>query len=185
MDKLTDYSGEFIQNLQPGDFSPETLAELLKLYAKLYIALDGFWYLTVKDRISNEEALACDIAAWEKVSKYEMKRITEALRIKGNDIVSMVKAMQLSPWFLHTKGKTEIFDGKRAVMMITYCPTLDALEKEGQGRENDICNTFEPVILKRYAAFFNPGIEVQCLKSPPRKSKDEICCQWEFSYGDK
>ena len=31
MDKLTDYSGEFIQNLQPSDFSPDTLAELVKL----------------------------------------------------------------------------------------------------------------------------------------------------------
>lgn len=185
MRKLTDYSGEFIPSLKPSDFSPDTLVELLKLYAKLYIALDGFWYLTVKERVSNQEALACDIAAWEKISKYEMKMTRALLNIQGNDVVAMVKAMQISPWFLHTEGKMEIRDQNHAVLTVTRCPTLDALEKEGQGRENEICNIFEPVTFKRYASFLNPNIETKCTKSPPRKSQDEICCRWEFTCSDK
>lgn len=71
------------------------------------------------------------------------------------------------------------------MMTVTYCPTLDALEKEGQDRENEICNIVEPAIFKCYAAFFSPTIEVKCLKSPPRKSKDdEVCCIWEFTSAE-
>ena len=55
MRKLTDYGGKFLPNLKFSDFSPGTLARLLALYSKLYMALDGFWYLTVKERISNEK----------------------------------------------------------------------------------------------------------------------------------
>lgn len=181
MKNLTDYSGELIRNLKPNDFSPDTLAELLTLYARLYMALDGFWYLTIKERVGNEEALACDIGTWEKICKYEMAKITELLNIKGSDVMALMKAMQITPWFRNTEHNIDVKSQNTAMLTITRCPTLDALEKEGEGREKEICNAFEPIVFTRYASFFNPNIEVKCFKSPPRKSKDEICCQWEFS----
>jgi len=154
---------------------------LLTLYAKLSAALDGFWYLTVKERASNEEALACDIGAWGKYCNYEMKRITQQLNIRGSDVTALMKAIQVTPWFWNTEHKIEIKNQNTAILTVTRCSTLSALEKEGEGRENEICNIFEPKVLKEYASFFNTDIEVKCLKSPPRKSRDEICCQWEFT----
>ena len=181
--KLSDYSGEFLPDIKPSDFSPETLAQLLKLYARLYIAMDGIWYLTVKERLGDKEALACDIQAWERICKYEMARIKRQLKIRGNDIVAFMKAFQLCPWCLMMKFNIEIRNKNSAIYTVTYCPTLDALEAEGGGREAEICNIVEPRIMKAYASAFDPDIEVKCLKSPPRKSRDDICCQWEFSLG--
>jgi len=181
--KLSDYSGEFLPDLKLSDFSPDTLAQLLKLYAKLYIALDGIWYLAVKERVGDKEALACDIQAWEDTCKYEMARIKRQLKIRGNDVIALMKAFQICPWCLVMKFNIEIKNKNNALFTVTYCPTLDALEAEGKGREDEICNIVEPRIMRAYASFFNPDIEVKCLKSPPRKSKDDICCQWEFSLG--
>ncbi len=181
MKSLTDFRGEFLPNLKLNDFSPDTLADLLTLYSKLYIALDGFWYLTVKERLSNEEALACDMRTWEIMCKYEMAKITKQLNIQGNDVTSLMKAIQIAPWFRHIEHEIEIRNPNNAMFTVSYCATLDALEREGEGREEQICNIVDPKIFKYYASFFNPDIEVKCLKSPPRKSKDEICCQWEFA----
>ena len=181
MKELTDYSGEFLPNLKPSDFSHDTLANLLNLYAKLYIALDGFWYLTVKERLSDKEALACDIKVWESNCKYEMARVKRQVRIRGHDIIALMKALQISPWSLIMKSRIEIKNQNSAMITVTYCPTLDALEEEGKGRENEICNVVEPKILKGYASSINPDIEVRCLKSPPRKNEDDVCCQWEFT----
>ena len=183
MRKPSDYSGQFLPDLKFSDFSSDTLAELLELYCKLYMALDGFWYLTVIERISNEEALACDIRTWERLCKYEMAKITKQLNIQGNNVIALMKAVQLTPWFWNTTHKIEIENQNTAMLTVTRCGTLDALEKEGEGRENDICKIFEPIMFKRYASFFNPDIEVKCLKSPPRKNKGEICCQWQFTRG--
>ncbi len=181
MEKLSDYSGEFIPDLKLSDFSHGTLAQLLKLYAKLYIAMDGIWYLTVKERLGDTEALACDIEVWERNCRYEMARIRRQLRIRGNDIVALMKAFQLCPWCLMMEFDIKIKSQNSAVYTVTYCPTLDALEQEGRGREEEICKLVEPRIMKAYASSFDPDIEVKCLKSPPRKSKDDICCQWEFT----
>ncbi len=181
MEKLNDYSGELLPDLKFSDFSPDTLADLLTLYSKLYLALDGFWYLTVKEKVSNEAALACDLGVLKNVVNYEMVKVTKLLNIEGSDVVAVMKAIQTTPWFRNTEHKIEIENQNTAVLTITRCATLDALEKEGEGRENEICNIVDPIVFKHYASFFNPHIAVRCLKSPPRKSKDEICCQWEFT----
>ena len=148
MDKLSDYSGEFLPNLKPSDFSPDTLAGLVTLYARLFIALDGFWYLTVQERQGSKEALACDIQVWESVCKYEIATIKRQLKIRGNDVMALMKALQACPWSQVMKRKTEIKNKNSVVLTVTYCPTLDALEQEGRGREDEICNIAEPKILK-------------------------------------
>ena len=180
MKELRDYSGEFCPELKLEDFSADTLSKLLRMYAKLYMALDGFWYLTVKERLGNDEALACDIKTWESQARYEMAKITKQLNIEGNDVIALMKALQFSPWSLQQQYKIESNNPNSAMLTITRCPTLEALEKEGEGREVEICDIVDPKFFKHLATFFNPHIEVRCIKSPPRKSKDEICCQWEF-----
>ncbi|MFC1940088.1 DUF6125 family protein [Chloroflexota bacterium] len=170
-----------LPELEISNLSRDMLADLLRLYAKLYVALDGFWYLTLRDRISNEAALACDIQVWEEICRYEMKNITQQLDIHGKDVAALMRAIQLTPWFLHMQHKIDIKNSNKVTFTITRCPTLEALEREGEGREKEICGIVEPVVLKCYASFFSPDIEVKCLKMPPRKSKDEYCCQWEFT----
>jgi len=180
MQKLDDYSGQFRPDLKFSDFSKDAMAELLELYSQLYRALDGFWYLAVKERVNNQEALSCDILTWRKLCTYEMAKITKKLNIKGKDIASLMKAFQLLPIFRSMKYTISI-NGNVATLTFSQCPILEALEKEGVGREDEICNMVTPQILRDYASFFNPDIQVKCLKAPPRHNKDEICCQWEFS----
>ena len=182
MEKIDDYSGEFLPDLELSNFSSDTLARLLKVYSKLYMALDGFWYLAVKDRLGNKEALACDGQAWENICKYEMAKISKQLNIQGNDVMALIKTIQMTPLFQQMQFGIEVQNHNRAVLTITYCPTLNILEKEGKGREAEICNIVDRKGFKDYASFFNPDIEVKPLKPLPRKSKNDVCCQWEFSY---
>lgn len=180
MTKLNDYSGDFKPDLKPGDLSYEMLENLIKIYARLYKALDGFWYLSVMERRGNEEALEYDIKVWEKLCLYEMEKITRQFNIQGKDVKSLMKAFQLSPWAWNIKSEFEMINDNHVIWWVTHCPTVNALEREGGGRENDICNNVEVRLNKLYASFFNPDIEVNCLKTPPRESKDDIYCRWEF-----
>lgn len=178
--EFKDYSGEFVPDIKLADYSHDALAKLVSTYSRLVIALDGFWYLTVMERSGNDEALACDIKTWEVMSKYEIKRVAQALNINGNDVVSLMKAVQVTPWATNMKYKIDIKNRNSAFFTVTQCPTLDALEKEGKGREREICSTVTPGTFRNYASFFSPDIAVKCIKEPPRKHKDDICCQWAF-----
>lgn len=177
---LQEHSESSTPEMRLEELSREALIDLVKLYSKLYMALDGFWYLAVKERNSDDEALACDFWAWEKIARYEMKHLTAALKIQEKDVAAFMKAFQLVPWIWNMEQKVEIRGNDYALLTVPRCLTLEALEKEGEGREARICGLIEPKVFKDYASFFNPDIEVKCLKSPPRKSKDDVCCQWEF-----
>lgn len=68
---------------------------------------------------------------------------------------------------------------------IHRCPILEALENEGEGRDRTFCQTVETEMMDFYAKNFNPKLRANYLKIPPRQSKDDICCIWEFILEDK
>jgi hypothetical protein len=177
---LTDYSGEFLPDLDLKDFSHETLVQLLAAYAKLHMGMDGFWYMSVMERHGNEEALACDMRAWDMMIRYEVKKLTETLNIRGNDPIALMKMMQVSPLFQHMKFTADIENKNKVVMTVTYCLTLDALEKEGKGRQQTTCGIVEPKLMQLYASLFNPKMCAKNLTPLPRQNKDFVCCKWLF-----
>ena len=180
MSELRDYSGEFKPQVKFEDFSRSTLIELLKLYSKLFVAVDGFWYLSVMQKINEETATDCDLWVWEKQGKYEIQRINQVLNIKGNDIPAFFKYLQLSPFYRNLEYQMDIQDDNLGIVTVTHCQTLESLEKEGKNREGRFCDFVERRIFTSLAQRANPDIKVTALKLPPRKSKDDICCKWEF-----
>ena len=178
--KLGDYSGDFRPNIRLEDFSKDALIRLIQLYSRLYFALDGFWYLSVKERFSDEDAVACDLWTWERQRTYELDRLTKAMKVQGNDVVTLIKAFQLDPWMWSANYRVEVKNRNHAVLTFVDCPTLVGLEREGERREEVICKVVEQKVFEEWAHYFNPSIQVRGLKLPPRKSKDEIACQWEF-----
>ena len=105
MKAIEDYSGDYIPGLKLTDFSPHTLDKILALHGKVYLALDGFWYLAVKELFGNEKAFICDMWAWEKVCNHEMDLITSQLNIKGNGVTDLIKALQVTSWMQTMKYK--------------------------------------------------------------------------------
>jgi len=180
VEELVDYSGKFDTEFSHRKFTKETLLKLLNMYSEYMLRIDGFWYLTVMDKWGNEEAFDCDLRVWEKAQLYETKTISSLLNIHGDDVVTVMKAMQASPWMWIYDYEMDVKSNEHAILTIRSCPTLLSLEKEGKGREKPICQVMEPKTMNIVAHYFNKNIRVTPLKMPPRKSKEEIPCKWEF-----
>ena len=185
MEELVDYSGKFDPKFSHDRFGKETLLKLLNAYSAYLQRIDGYWYLTVMEKWGNEEALDCDLKVWEKAQVYELKTTTRLFNIQGDDVVTAMKAMQASPWMWIYDYDMDIKNNNHAVLTIKTCPTLLSLEKEGTGREKPLCQGMEPKLMGIIAHYFNPAMTATALKLPPRKSKDEIACQWEFKLEPK
>jgi hypothetical protein len=181
MSKLLDYSGKFDPKFSHGKFTRDTLLKLLKLYSQYAHRMDGFWYLTVMDRWGNDEAFDCDVKVWRKYQLYETKVISDLLNIHGEDVVSVMKLIQVTRPAMWTYDyEIDIKNSDHAIFTVSICPTLFAIEKEGTGRERRICqgNCYQAHVIM--AHYFNPDIMVTQLKLPPRASDSDVCCQWEF-----
>jgi hypothetical protein len=182
VDVLKDYSGVFIPNLKLKNLEHNTLAETLRLYAKLLYGLDGIWYRRIREMIDDESSLACDLATWDDFIKYEVTMIKRQFRIRGNDLIAYLKVTQLCPWYQLTDSIIHLEDNKRATITVTSCPILESLESKGGVSEAEhTCTVVCPRITETAAKVINPEIQVTPSKIPPRQSKDDICCRWEFS----
>ena len=175
-----DYSGKFDPNFSHAKLTRETLLQLLKAYSEYIRRIDGHWYLAVMEKWGNDEAFDCDTGVWEKLALYEMKMTSSLLNIRGDDVVTVMKAIQASPWTWLYECDIDVKNNDHAIITYRTCPTLLSLEKEGKGRERQICQELEPKLMGIMAHYFNANIRVTPLKLPPRKSTSEICCQWEF-----
>lgn len=68
MKVLRDYSGEFLPEMRSERFPKSTLLDLLRLYARFCLAVDRFWYLSVKEKNGNKEALPATCGFGERTA---------------------------------------------------------------------------------------------------------------------
>jgi hypothetical protein len=192
MKELQDYSGPYMPDGKFADFSKDALVRLLQNYQKIFVGLMGIWNGVNKQRMSLEETCKLDGDVYEmQVRQFEMPLVTQAMNIHGNDVVTMLKYFQMCPDGAR-KGLYEydedIKNNNHAILTFTKCPTLFYCERHGS--EKDIQCLCGPggVEHRAFAAiceYFNPNMKSRALKLPPRKSKDDICCIWEFKVEPK
>ena len=166
--------------VQLDGLSKAELVELVRLYSRLFLAVDGFWYLAVKELVGEDMATACDLWVWDRYSPYEINRLIQLRNIKGNDLKAFATTFSFSPWFSNLTYKFTQEAENKLTLTVLECPTLQALEGEGTGRENTICRQVDPELLQMYIQSFNPRGKAVPIELPPRTSGASICCRWQF-----
>jgi hypothetical protein len=170
-------------DLRLEDLPSESLVGLVRLYSRLMMDIDGLWFLSMKDRVGNEEAIACDNWVWGRVVKKMLDDLAGLIGVQGRDVVDFMRVIQATPLHYVVEETMEAQNRNRATLTVTHCSTLAALEKEDAGRDTLHCRLACSITRTRHAKLFNPAIEVECLTMPPRKDKRGIFCRWEYRIG--
>ncbi|HDP23946.1 MAG TPA: hypothetical protein ENN34_00735 [Deltaproteobacteria bacterium] len=178
---LTDYSGAFCPGLTWTEFSPEKLHETLALYRRMFLAIDGFWFLGVRDRFGEDTALDVDLWAWQKYFRYEIKQLRELFSIEGNDVEALFKLMQLSAWAGNMDVEWDLKNRSHGIARVVKCHTLSVLLRERTGRETRFCRDIEQKMFDIQTACLNPEMKAQPLRLPPETLGTGICCEWELT----
>ncbi len=180
MTERNDYDGSFDPNIGFENFSKEFLLKALRSYADYIRKLDGIWYLSLKKRVGDDLAFDTDLDVWKIMEVHDVRSTCELFGITGNDVAAVSKATQMSPWAWVLEKHFELKSPHLGIWTVTRCPTLLALEREGEGRESRICRQVETKLFEIRAKAINSKMKVTPLKLAPRQNRDEIACQWEF-----
>lgn len=182
MADLIDYSGEFRPDLKYESFSKDTLARLLYEFARVTNVLDGEYTTEIMIRYGQEEALNSQHKVWERHGPRVMRWIRKTLNIQGDDVATYFRLLQMLPSFSpeHYDIEWALLSPEHGIFTVTRCKFLEEMEKAGQGFEKLICGESEPKSFHMLAREINPRIASRPLKLPPRVSKDEIACRFEF-----
>ena len=184
MSELDDYSGPYKPDFKLEDLSKEALINLWRATSRLLIGIDGHWYTHVKKHLGEDVTYEINNQVWIDMVPREKRWITDLMKLdsSGKDVAAFFKFQQINP---ATAGIMEIdLDLKNpnhGVMTVTKCSVLDSCEKLNLPKRQKACCDMDVIYFPKQAEEINPNIKTKCLKLPPRQSKDEIACQWEFT----
>jgi len=182
MEELQDYSGEFNPDLRLADFSKEALLRLWEAGGKLYLGIDGLWYNFIREKFGEKTASEWDWEIWRRAVPLEVRRGREAMNIWGEDVASLFKYFQVDPGAggIWPDFRCELKNNNHGILTVNHCRGLGYFERHGDMAALTNACEMDRWAFEDTAYCFNPKMKTTCLKLPPRKSKDEIACQWEF-----
>ncbi len=180
-EELNDLSGPFRPDLKMEDFSKEFLLKLMNVWQFAWIRLSQAYYDLIRERDGFEVANEINEKAWTKVAQTVNPRYPKIANIQLNTVLDSLKCCQLpldnniGPLY---PVEWDIKNPNHVIMTVTQCRSLLYYEKHEPELIEPICHVFEKKGIENY--LLNPKIKVTALKLPPRKSPDEVACQWEL-----
>ena len=161
----------------------ETLVELARAFCQLYPTLDGLWYLAVQEKHGNAEAFDLDLDVWKKLPRHEAKTMARALDVAPGtaDLASITRLLLAMPFNMAMKHRLEVVDANTCIITFADCPSVRAMEKEGKGREQVICEQVGAPAIMSYPKYLELPVEIAPLRLPPRRPGDDTCCQWRVT----
>lgn len=160
------------------DIPKETLVDLLKMYSKNSMTIDGLWFINVEEKNGLDTALEIDKLVWDKYAVIEAKRIKNVLNITEKGIPAFVKAFNFQIWAPGMEyGFPEVTENK-AIFHVTDCTIQKARIKDK--RPEFRCKPIGLSLFTHFAEVIDPDIKISCLFCPPDKHPKNIWCSWEF-----
>jgi hypothetical protein len=121
------------------------------------------------------------IDEWMGASPVYTRRMRRLMRIEGDDVPAIVKALQLDCGFPHQYMDVgwKLVDATHAEFFLRHCGALLDVEPHGEARVIGMCHTIEDPTFDATAYATNPRARVRPIHRPPRVPKDrQPHCHW-------
>ena len=159
------------------------LADFIFMHLRDMWTVDGLYYLGIEEKWGTKAATEIDRKVWDVMGKIEARKLKKIFNIKGNDIRSMMKALQYSGWALDLEYKEVVVEENRGIIRNVKCRVQNTRIKKGLDEFG--CKPVRWGFLKAFAKEFNPDIVVNCNVCPPDEHPDDLWCEWEFKMKRK
>lgn len=159
--------------------SREQLIQLIELYSKNWLAMDGVWFQSVEQKSGMNEAMEHDANAWSRFTVIEAKKLKAFLGLPERPgLEGLAKALELR--FYANINKDEIIlKGNTLTYRTLECRVQNARKRKGMA-----FHPCKPVGVIEYSGFakaIDDRITCRALSCYPDITDDTYCCAWEFT----
>lgn len=166
------------------ELSYERLLELLKIYAKNWLAHDGCWFLAIEKQLGMERAIEFDREAWRQFSAIEAKRIKEFLHLDNNPgLIGLEQALKFRLYSTINEQFSKFEDYKTLIHFVKTCRVQEARRRKGL--PDFPCQSVGIVEYSIFANALDSRIETTSISCPPNISNPEFYCIWKFEIKDE
>lgn len=156
------------------------LLELVKIYAKNWLAHDGCWFLAIEKKLGIEKAIEFDRDAWEQFTKIEARRIKEFLKLENNSgLEGLRKALKFRLYSTINEQFSKYITPNELVHYVKACRVQEARRRKGL--PDFPCKSVGIVEYSLFAKTIDCRIETEAVSCPPDITNPEFYCIWKFT----
>ena len=160
----------------------EQLEELIQMYCKNWLAMDGVWFQSVEKKYGMDEAMVHDVNIWSQFTVIEAKKIKAFLGLPERaGLDGLEQALQLRLYA--NINRDEILREGNQLM----CRTLDCRVRPARSRKGMEWHPCKPVGETEYSGFakvIDDRISCRCISCYPDITDNSCACSWEFTLNE-
>lgn len=161
------------------NLTKDQLIELVHLYAKDLIALDGYWFQSVESTHGMDRAMFHNDGVWGPFSATEARRIKAFLELPDNcGLPGLAEALRYKCTSLSNAFEIELEDDMLR-FKITDCRVQNARLRKGMPFHP--CKSTGIEEYNGFAQAIDARIATRCLSCFPDIQDDGCNCSWEFT----
>lgn len=165
---------ERLQNL-----SRDELIDLIDVYSKNWLAMDGVWFQSVEKAYGMDEAMRHDARAWKQFTVIEAKRIKEYLNLPEQAGLDGLK-QALEYRFYANLNRDEIsIEGNVLTYRVLSCRVQTARARKKMNYHP--CKSVGIIEYSGFASIIDNRIVCECLSCYPEVRDDTCSCAWKFT----
>ncbi|MDD6209394.1 MAG: DUF6125 family protein [Bacteroidales bacterium] len=155
------------------------LIELIDIYAKNQLALDGVWFQSIEAKHGMDEAMEHDRNVWRKHTEIEARRIKSFLNLPDNAGLKGLKKA-LSFRFNAMLNRTEaIIEGNTMRYYVRNCRVQTARARKGMPFHP--CKSVGILEYAYFAKIIDHRIECETISCYPDVTDPGCACAWKFT----
>lgn len=157
----------------------EELIELIEIYSKNWLAMDGLWFQSIERENGMDSAMHHDEAVWRNFTVIEAKRIKKFLNLPEHaGIEGLKQALQLR-LYANLNVNEIIVDGNSLTYKVRDCRVQSA-----RTRKQMPLHPCKPVGIVEYSEFaksHDSRFVCECISCYPDVIDKTCCCVWKFT----
>lgn len=172
------------QNNYLDSLSKEKLIELITIYSKNWLAMDGVWFQSVERKYGMEEAMHHDEEIWKSFTVIEAKKIKQFLGLPElAGLEGLAQALKLRFYANINEDETSIGeDNKTLIYRMLKCRVQSARESKQMAFHP--CKSVGIIEYGDFAKTIDKRITCECLSCYPDINDNSCCCAWKFTLNE-
>jgi hypothetical protein len=155
----------------------QQLINLLNIYGRLSLVLDGFWFLAVEEKFGQKTAIDLDIQVWKNYGSREAKWLKKFFQLSEPNLEEAGSILLITPFSCAFGGEIKI-EGDEVTFFVKDCLSQKARVRKGLGEFP--CKSVGVGYFDEFIKELNPSLQIKCLFCPPDEHPDDLWCSWKI-----
>jgi hypothetical protein len=160
------------------NMSRENLLEIIDMYSKLWLAMDGVWFQSVEKKFGMAEVMEHDKNIWGIYTVLEARRIKEFLKLPAQAGLDGLKNALGLRLYANINDDEIIIKDNTLVYRTLDCRVQNARKKKGM--EFHPCKSVGEIEYAGFAREIDPRFTCKAISCYPDITDPTCNCSWEF-----